>query len=50
MEVLYILIAISFTMAFSGLEAFLWANAKGQFQDLQGPAEKILYEDKDLQP
>ncbi|MCX6128665.1 MAG: cbb3-type cytochrome oxidase assembly protein CcoS [Proteobacteria bacterium] len=45
MEILYVLIAISLTMASLGLLSFLWANASGQFLDLKGPAEKILYDD-----
>jgi len=47
LEILYILIAISFGMALTGLLSFLWANATGQFRDLRGPAEKILFDDKD---
>jgi cbb3-type cytochrome oxidase maturation protein len=47
LEVLYVLIALSFAMAGVGLLAFLWANASGQFRDLKSPAEKILFDDQD---
>lgn len=45
MEILYLLIFISMVMALGGLAAFLWANASGQFQDLQKPAEQMLVDD-----
>ncbi|HYX31962.1 MAG TPA: cbb3-type cytochrome oxidase assembly protein CcoS [Oligoflexus sp.] len=47
MEVLYVLITLSFAMAGTGLLAFLWANASGQFRDLKSPAEKILFDEQD---
>ena len=49
MEVLYVLLVISFGMAVTGLIAFLWANKSGQFRDLKTPAEKILYDDPQKQ-
>jgi cbb3-type cytochrome oxidase maturation protein len=30
-----------------GLAAFLWALRSGQFDDLDGAAERILYDDED---
>ncbi|MFW7379885.1 MAG: cbb3-type cytochrome oxidase assembly protein CcoS [Oligoflexus sp.] len=46
MEVLLLLIPLSFFMAGMGLLAFLWANRRGQFDDLQGPAEAMLCDDE----
>ena len=45
MEVLYILIGISFILAFFGLGSFIWAVHSGQFEDLKTPAERILFDD-----
>ena len=45
MEVLYILIPISFALAAIGLGSFIWAVRRGQFDDLEAPAEKILFDD-----
>ncbi|SMF05943.1 cbb3-type cytochrome oxidase assembly protein CcoS [Pseudobacteriovorax antillogorgiicola] len=45
MEVLFILIAISFGLAFVGLGYFIWAVKTGQYEDLQTPAEEILFDD-----
>jgi len=46
MDVLLFLIPMSFFMAGMGLLAFLWANRRGQFDDLESPAEAILYDDE----
>lgn len=45
MEVLYFLIPLSFILAIGGLSSFIWAVRNGQFEDLQTPAERILFED-----
>lgn len=45
MEILFVLVPLSIFMAVCGLAAFLWAQAKGQFNDLKGPAEAILIDD-----
>ena len=47
MEVLYLLLPISglFTVVIVG--ALVWAVKSGQFDDLEGPAYKILMDDED---
>ena len=45
MEVLLVLIPLSFLLAFAGLATFIWATKSGQYDDLESPAEKILYEE-----
>ena len=47
MEVLYLLLPISglFTIVIVG--ALVWAVKSGQFDDLEGPAYKILMDDDD---
>ncbi|MDH5753042.1 MAG: cbb3-type cytochrome oxidase assembly protein CcoS [Deltaproteobacteria bacterium] len=48
LEILYILIPVSMSLAILGLIFFLWANHSGQFDDLSTPAIKIL-DDEDLE-
>ena len=50
MEVLYLLMVLSFFMALCGLTAFFWANSDGQFEDLVRPAEELLRNAEDLLP
>ena len=45
MEVLLVLIPLSFLLAFTGLATFIWATKSGQYDDLESPAEKILHEE-----
>jgi cbb3-type cytochrome oxidase maturation protein len=40
-----ILVVISLGMGLIGLGAFLWALRSNQYDDLQGAAERILYDD-----
>lgn len=47
MESLYILIPISIILAFLIGCAFWWASKNGQFDDLEGPAHRILMDDDD---
>lgn len=43
-ELLY-LIAIALSLGGLGLGAFLWALKSGQFDDLDGAAHRILFDD-----
>ena len=45
MEVLLVLIPLSFLLAFSGLATFIWATKSGQYDDLESPSERILHDD-----
>ncbi|MEY2792576.1 MAG: hypothetical protein RJA76_568 [Bacteroidota bacterium] len=45
MEIIYILISISFLLALSFLAAFIWSVKSGQQNDLVTPAMRILMED-----
>ena len=49
MSVLVYLIPIALALGALGLAAFLWALRSGQFDDLDGAAERILY-DEDEEP
>ena len=46
MNVLMILIPVALFLGFAGLAAFLWALRSGQFEDLDGAAERVLYIDE----
>ena len=45
MSMLAYLIPISLGLGLIGLAAFLWALRSGQYEDLDGAAERILYDD-----
>ncbi|WP_448203686.1 cbb3-type cytochrome oxidase assembly protein CcoS [Azospirillum sp. sgz302134] len=48
-ELLY-LIAIALSLGLLGLGAFLWALKSGQFDDLDGAAHRILFDDEPPRP
>lgn len=47
MTALAILIPVSVTLGLVGLGAFLWTIRKGQYDDLDGAAERILFDEHD---
>lgn len=49
MDGLLYLIPIALLLGLLGLAAFLWAMGSGQFDDLDGAAERILHDDADGQ-
>jgi cbb3-type cytochrome oxidase maturation protein len=46
-EILYLLIPLSVALVTVIVVAFLWAVRSGQFDDLEGPAHRILTDDDD---
>ena len=51
MEILFALIPLSIVLITLAVTVFSWAVKSGQFDDLEGPAHSILYdEDNDLIP
>ncbi|MCF8483270.1 MAG: cbb3-type cytochrome oxidase assembly protein CcoS [Rhodospirillum sp.] len=50
MDVLLYLIPVALGMGAIGLGAFLWALKSGQFEDLDGAAHRILFEDDAIPP
>ena len=50
MNGLLVLIPIALAMGFVGLLAFLWALRSGQYDDLDGAAGRILYDDEPAAP
>lgn len=49
MSVLAYLIPIALFLGLLGLGAFLWSLRSGQFEDLDGAAHRILFDDEDEQ-
>jgi cbb3-type cytochrome oxidase maturation protein len=49
-EILYLLIPLSVVLAFLIGAAFWWSVASGQFDDLEGPAYRILNDDDGWPP
>ncbi|MCC9001936.1 MAG: cbb3-type cytochrome oxidase assembly protein CcoS [Candidatus Competibacter sp.] len=47
MRILYLLIPMALGIVGVALWAFLWAVRTGQFDDLEGPAHRILMDDDD---
>lgn len=47
MEIIFLLIAISISLALFFLFSFLWATRTGQFEDTYGPAFRVLFEDEE---
>ncbi len=45
MTILAYLIPIALLLGLIGLAAFLWALKSGQFEDLDGAASRILFDD-----
>lgn len=45
-----ILLPIALGLGLLGLGAFFWALKRGQFEDLDGAANRILYDDEEGPP
>ena len=50
METLYLLIPISVVLVFLIAIAFWWSLRSGQFDDLEGPAYRVLMDDDSPRP
>jgi cbb3-type cytochrome oxidase maturation protein len=50
MEILYFLIPLSLLLLGAIVWIFLWAVRSRQFEDLEGPAHRILMDDDDERP
>jgi len=49
MDILYLLIPIAILLVAAMVAGFLWASKSGQFDDLEGPAHRILMEEDEPQ-
>jgi len=50
MEIIYLLIPLSLILVGGIVWAFIWAVRSGQFDDLEGPAYRILMDDDSITP
>ena len=50
MNGLLYLIPVALFLGLLGLAAFIWSMKSGQYDDLDGAAERILYDDQDDGP
>ncbi len=48
MNVLMFLIPIALVLGLAALFAFLWSLKSGQFDDMEGAANRILFDDDDM--
>lgn len=49
MEIIILLIGVSFLVALCFLAAFFWAVGSGQYDDDYTPSVRILFDDKELE-
>ena len=47
MDILYLLIPLAVIIMIIAVAAFMWAIKSGQYEDLEGPAHRILMDDDD---
>jgi len=45
LQILYLLIPLVLILVAGAVAIFFWAVQDGQFDDLEGPAERILHDD-----
>jgi cbb3-type cytochrome oxidase maturation protein len=45
MDIIFITIPITLVLVAVALKIFFWASKSGQFDDLEGPAHSILFDD-----
>ena len=47
MNIIYILIPLALLLGIFFVASFIWATSKGQFDDLDTPAARILFDDEE---
>ncbi len=50
MNVILYLLTLSLTIGGAGLFAFLWTLRSGQYEDMEGAANRILFDDAEASP
>ncbi len=50
MEIIYLLVPLGLMLLGIAIWAFFWAVKNDQFDDLEGPAYRILFDDEEEQP
>jgi cbb3-type cytochrome oxidase maturation protein len=46
MNVLYFLVPLALLLAAAGVWAFIWSVRNGQFEDVETPAMRLLFDDE----
>ena len=49
MEFMVILIPTSLLLGLVGLGAFFWSHSSGQYEDLEGAANRVLIDDESIE-
>jgi cbb3-type cytochrome oxidase maturation protein len=47
MEIIFLLLPLSLLLAFAAIVAYVWASRSGQFDDLETPAQRMLFDDQE---
>jgi cbb3-type cytochrome oxidase maturation protein len=47
-DVVYLLVPLSVLFLIGGIWGLLWAIRTGQFEDLDGPANRIIMDDREM--
>lgn len=50
MEIIYLLLPLALVLVIAMIWIFLWAIKSDQFDDMEGPAHRILMEEDDAPP
>ncbi len=50
MNVIFYLLPLAIVLALVGLAGFFWAVSDGQFEDLEGPRWRVLFDQPASQP
>ncbi|MGH7615618.1 MAG: cbb3-type cytochrome oxidase assembly protein CcoS [Gemmatimonadaceae bacterium] len=50
MSILYIVVPLALLVVAAAVAAFVWAAQRGQFDDMETPAVRILHDDADEPP
>ena len=47
MSALYFLIPMSLLVLGAAVRLFIWSLRKGQYEDMQGPAHRVIFDDRE---
>ena len=50
MDIIYFLIPLALVFVIAGIGLFFWAVKNDQYEDLEGPAHRILFDDIENNP
>lgn len=46
MSIIYLVLPLALVVVLAGVAAFLWAARRGQYDDLETPALRVLHDDE----